>query len=165
MYYLLLGFVVVVLDQATKFMIQTKMSPWQSISVLPGWFSITFVENFGAAFGILQSKTFLLIGMTIVVLLVVWFNRRQLHKFPRVFRVGLALAIGGSLGNFVDRVRLGYVVDFFDFHVWPVFNVADMGIVCGVGLIILGMFGRDLFGRFPFHPRPAGKQSSEEEHS
>ena len=69
-----------------------------------------------------------------------WFYRKQISKYPTIFHYGLAIALGGTLGNFVDRVWLGYVRDFIDLRVWPIFNVADIAIFIGVALIAWGMF-------------------------
>jgi signal peptidase II len=128
------------LDQLVKWVIQTKMTPYQSIDLFwNGLVSITYAKNPGAAFSIMQSYPVLLAFIAAGVFLLVWLNRRLLLDYPRIFQVGVAVALGGALGNFIDRVRLGYVVDFMAVYIWPVFNVADAAIVCGVGLIILGL--------------------------
>ena len=142
--FLYLTLLVVCLDQIAKLIVEVKMVPLQSVPLLKDWLAITYVTNYGAAFGIMQSQTLLLIAISLGVIFLIWFNRRQLAQYPTVLQLGLALALGGAGGNLIDRVRLGYVVDFFDFHVWPVFNIADMAIVAGVGLIILGMLWKDL---------------------
>ena len=111
-------------------------------------------RNFGAAFGILQSQTFLFIGLTLVVIVSVWVNRRRLPDYPRLFQIGLAIALGGALGNFSDRLRLGYVVDFIDLNFWPVFNIADMAIVSGVLLIIWGIYLKDRKDKASETPEP-----------
>ncbi len=138
--YFLLTLLVLAFDQFIKVIVTVKLDPLQSVTVIKGVFTITYVRNYGAAFGILQSKTLLLIALSITVILFVWLNRNKLSVYPKVFQVGLGLALGGALGNLVDRIRLGYVVDFLDFQFWPVFNVADIAIVSGVGLIILGFY-------------------------
>jgi len=66
-----------------------------------------------------------------------------MNQYPRMMQVGLGVALGGALGNLTDRIRLGFVVDFLDFYIWPIFNVADMAIVIGVVLIVLGIFSKD----------------------
>ena len=142
--YFYLTVLVIILDQLTKLLVQTKMFPMQSSHLINGWFSLTYATNYGAAFGILQSQTLLLVGITIGVIIMVWVKRRQMSSYPKVMQIGLAVALGGAIGNLVDRVRLGYVVDFFNFYVWPIFNIADMAIVIGVCLIISGMFWKDL---------------------
>lgn len=141
--YLLIAGAVLVLDQVTKWLVQASMAPFQSIRWVDGVFSLTYVKNYGAAFGILYYQTFLLIGITLALFAVIWVNRRQFHLQSRIFRLGLALALGGAAGNFLDRVRLGYVVDFLDLQYWPVFNLADTGIVIGVALIIYALLRED----------------------
>lgn len=140
MSYYLLALLVVVTDQLLKVIIALKLEPFQSVWVFKNVLSITYVRNYGAAFGILQSQTLLLITLTLVVILFVWVNRNKLSGYPKVFQLGLALALGGAFGNLVDRVRLGYVIDFLDLQLWPVFNFADIAIVGGVGLIIIGLY-------------------------
>lgn len=140
MSYFLLTFLVLVIDQLVKVIIVLKVDPFQNVWVIKNIFSITCIHNYGAAFGILQSQTLLLITLSLAVILFVWLNRRKLAGYPKLFQKGLASALGGALGNLVDRVRLGYVVDYLDFQVWPVFNFADIAIVTGVGLVILGLY-------------------------
>lgn len=138
--YFRLTLFVLVFDQLIKAIITGKLAPLQSVTVIKDVFTITYVRNYGAAFGILQSQTLLLIALSIAVIFFVWSNRNKFSAYPKVFQVGLGLALGGALGNLVDRIRLGYVVDFLDFRFWPVFNLADIAIVSGVGLIILGCY-------------------------
>jgi signal peptidase II len=144
MLYLTIACLALILDQATKWLVQIRMVPWQSIAVIPEIFSLTFVKNYGAAFGILYYHTLVLIAITIAVFVMVWLHRSQLYAYPSIFKFGLACALGGAVGNFLDRIRLGYVVDFFELHFWPVFNVADIAIVIGVGLIIIGLIKDEL---------------------
>jgi signal peptidase II len=141
--YFYLTLLLVLLDQAAKLLIQTRMLPMQSIQIINGWFSLTYATNYGAAFGILQSQTVLLIAITLGVLVMVWINRRKMNEYPHIMQVGLAMALGGAIGNLADRIRLGYVVDFMNFYVWPIFNIADMAIVTGVCLIVIGLFWKD----------------------
>lgn len=138
--YFLLTLSVLAFDQIIKVMVTLKLAPLQSITVIKNVFTITYVRNYGAAFGILQSQTLILIALSIAVIFFVWLNRNKFSGYPKVFRLGLGMALGGALGNLVDRIRLGYVIDFLNFQVWPVFNLADIAIVGGVGLIILGFY-------------------------
>jgi len=126
---------VVLADQATKWVVQTRMRVWQSTVIVKNWFSLTYVTNYGAAFSILESRTLVLILIGLGVFITAWYNRKALARYPRILQFGLAVALGGAAGNFIDRIRLGYVVDFIDFHFWPVFNIADIGIVLGVALV------------------------------
>jgi len=123
-------------DQASKLYIVQTMEPGMSISVLENIFYITYVKNYGAAFGILQHQTGLFIAIAILLVLAVLYYYPRLPTGYRWLRIGIGLQIGGGPGNMLDRMHNGYVIDFFDFRVWPVFNIADMAIVIGVGLLL-----------------------------
>jgi signal peptidase II len=138
--------IVTCLDQLSKWLVQTKLDPFQSIDYFYGWVSLTYARNSGGAFSIFPTQTVLLSVVAVVISVLVWLNRRQISNYTRIFQVGVAIAMGGTLGNLLDRIRLGYVVDFIDFHYWPVFNIADIAIVVGVSLIILGLLLRDATG-------------------
>lgn len=127
--------VIVILDQLTKHLILTSMRPYESIPVIENVFHITFVRNPGAAFGILQNQTAFFIVVTIIVIFLLVGVYWKLARKNIILTTGLSLQLGGAVGNLIDRIRFSYVVDFLDFRVWPVFNVADMAIVTGVILL------------------------------
>jgi len=135
-----LGFVIggiclVLFDQITKWIAAQQLQVGHSVP-LPGHVVyLTLVHNPGAAFGILAHATGLLILLTLAVLAIVWANRRKIGKQPLCFKLGLTLGLSGAIGNLIDRLRFGYVIDFLDVRIWPVFNVADVGIVAGVALL------------------------------
>jgi signal peptidase II len=145
--YMYITIIIALADQWVKWMVQTRMTPYQSIDLWRGLVSITYAQNPGAAFSILQSYPVLLVIIAAIVFVMVWLNRRLLLDYPRIFQAGVAVALGGALGNFIDRIRLGYVVDYLDIHIWPVFNMADTAIVGGVGLIILGLLLHNSTGK------------------
>ncbi len=120
------------LDQWTKYLIEQNVDLYQSIPVIEDLFHITYTRNPGAAFGILRGRRTFFIVITIVVLLLLIYFYRELQLESLVMRFALGLAVGGIVGNFIDRVRFGYVIDFLDFRVWPIFNVADSAIVVAV---------------------------------
>jgi signal peptidase II len=106
--------------------------------VIANVFHITYWRNPGAAFGILAYRTefFIIIGTLVAVGIII-----ALLKLPpgkHLLKVALAMLLGGAIGNLIDRVRIGYVIDFFDFRIWPVFNIADSAIV--IGVILLAWF-------------------------
>jgi signal peptidase II len=146
--YWYLAALVCLFDQAVKIYIQVNLTPYQSINLLQGWFSITYVMNYGAAFGIMQSQTLILTAVALGALVFVFLKRRDIRGYPLWFQIGIAVALGGALGNCIDRLRLGYVVDFLDVHYWPVFNIADLAIIGGVGVIFAGMVIQERRGRF-----------------
>jgi signal peptidase II len=146
--YFIVSLAVLLLDQWTKGIITRTFDVHQSASVIGGLFDLTYVRNSGAAFGLFASvdssiKAVILNSVAVLVFIVVSaYALRSSHKSVRL-QVGFALILGGAIGNLMDRVRFGYVVDFLDFsisgHHWPAFNVADSAICIGVGLLFLDM--------------------------
>lgn len=136
---LLVVLIVVIIDQLSKFYIQTHMVSGMSIPIVKDIFHITYVLNPGAAFGLFEHQTlfFLIVAVALVVGAIYYYPR--IPKQYRLLRFGTGLMVGGAIGNVIDRIKTGYVVDFFDFRIWPVFNMADAAIVCGVGCIIFTM--------------------------
>jgi signal peptidase II len=107
-----------------------------SIPVIKHVFYITYILNPGAAFGVLEHKTSFFLAVAVVMIAAVVYYYPRIPRHYKLLRVGIALMAGGAIGNVIDRIRTGYVVDFFDFRIWPVFNIADTAIVIGVCLII-----------------------------
>lgn len=135
----LAGFVVL-LDQFTKALAQNLLVPGLTHPVLPPVFFLTLVQNRGIAFGLFQDGEkilLLVITLSIAVLAILGFRDRT-GRFP--VQVGIGLILGGAVGNLIDRLRAGAVIDFLDFRVWPVFNFADTAITIGVGLFLLESF-------------------------
>lgn len=144
----LIALAIVLTDQATKAIVVRSMRLGQSIAIVPGYLDLTFVLNPGAAFSLLatlperiRNPFFILISVAAVVLIVVYHARHL--RGHRLATVSLGLILGGAVGNLIDRIRLGVVVDFLDAHVhqyhWPVFNVADSAISVGVTLLLIEM--------------------------
>ena len=138
---------VLILDQWTKFLVIIHFEYGESLPIIRDFFSLTYVRNTGAAFGFLASANptfrvpFFLV-VPIVAMVVLGFLYRDLPKDARWRSMALGLVSGGAIGNLIDRVRLGYVVDFLDFHYqssyyFPAFNVADSAICVGVGILLL----------------------------
>ncbi|MDU4959830.1 MAG: signal peptidase II [Sporomusaceae bacterium] len=136
---LLLAAIVVIFDQWSKFYVQTHMHLGMSIPLVENVFHLTYVLNPGAAFGMLEHRTsFFIMVAALLVAAVVYFYPRIPPGYV-LLRTGMGLQVGGAIGNLIDRVKTGYVVDFFDFRIWPVFNIADIAIVSGVGMIIFSI--------------------------
>jgi signal peptidase II len=132
----ILALAVVALDQVSKAYLQANMAPGASVPVIPGIFHITYVLNPGAAFGILEHQTWFFVAVAFLLFAAMVYFYPRIPQGYGLLRLGIALQTGGAAGNVIDRLKTGYVVDFFDFRVWPVFNVADMAIVGGVALIV-----------------------------
>lgn len=139
-------------DQATKLWILVNYDLYESTVVVPGLFSLTFLRNTGAAFGMFAGhpawwrQTFF-ITVACVALVVILFMERRLGRQNRLYTISLACIAGGAVGNLIDRIRYGSVVDFLDVYIgshhWPAFNVADSAISVGVGLFLITQFLED----------------------
>jgi signal peptidase II len=139
---------IVVLDQLVKMVVRSTLELHESVEVIPSFFNLTRVHNYGAAFGLMNAADFPFktVALSIVAALALgalsWYGA-TLPAEQRLARLGLALIIGGAAGNLIDRLRSGYVVDFVDlywrdWHFWA-FNVADAAITVGVSLMILDL--------------------------
>lgn len=128
---------VVLLDQLSKILILRKMTLGQSIPVVPPLFHLTLIGNTGIAFGLFKGNSGVWVGVGLLVLIWIYQLLRKGNLKDRLAFIGLPLIAGGALGNLIDRLRYGYVIDFLDFRVWPVFNVADICISVGALLFCI----------------------------
>lgn len=140
--FLLVAFVLLAVDQATKAFIVHHMRPGDSIAVIERIFHITYVQNPGGAFGILAYRTDIFIVLAVLFIIIVlvlpfYFPGRNLN-----LTCALAILTGGVMGNLADRLRSGYVIDFLDFRVWPVFNAADIFIFIGTAFLFIFLLRR-----------------------
>lgn len=139
MVYILMLIAIVAIDQITKYIAVTKLLPIGSVEFISGVMDFTFVRNFGAAFGILQGGKWMFVILTaaIAVGMVIAFKRLPKDRGNNILRMSLVMILGGAVGNCIDRLFRGFVVDFFEttFMEWPVFNVADIFVVVGALLM------------------------------
>ncbi len=133
--FFLVALIVVALDQISKFFIRANMALGQSIPE-EGFFRITYGTNEGGVFGLFANQAFLITLTAIVGVAAILVYSRYPQANRVLVRVALGLLLGGAVGNLIDRIRFGEVVDFIDVGAWPVFNVADSAVVVGVILII-----------------------------
>jgi signal peptidase II len=137
----------VVFDQLTKLYVHTRFALSESAMVIPGFFDITYVRNPGAAFGFLaqshpQFREWFFLLLPPIAMGVIVYVLRGVSSSDRMQTLGLSMVFGGALGNYIDRVRFRYVIDFIDLHYdnvyhWPAFNVADMAIVAGIAILLM----------------------------
>ncbi|MBI3997944.1 MAG: signal peptidase II [Armatimonadetes bacterium] len=127
------------IDQWVKAAVADAIPASVSVTVLPGLLSLTHVQNRGVAFGLFSGASPLITAMAALTLIALLSYNKGRQLRSRTAAAGVAGMAGGALGNLIDRVRLGYVVDYLDVHVWPVFNLADVAIVLGAGLLILAL--------------------------
>lgn len=141
-----LGIGVMALDQLTKKYVVNNVAYRASLPIIDSILNVTYVKNSGSAFGLFPEHTRLfIIGTIILVLILITYLRDLIRESMKVY-IGLALGVGGALGNLMDRMRLGYVVDFIDIHIWPIFNVADVAILIGSALIFIGAISHNSGG-------------------
>ncbi|MBM7581981.1 signal peptidase II [Caldicoprobacter guelmensis] len=128
---------IVVLDQVTKYLAKTYLKSMGSVPLIQNVFHFTYVENRGAAFGILQNQRWFFIALTVVTSVVIAYYLFARKQESIVFTIALSMILGGAIGNLIDRLRLGYVVDMLHFILidYPVFNVADSCVVIGTMLL------------------------------
>lgn len=123
-------FLVLSVDQITKIIVSNNLELNQTLPLIKGIMGITLVHNRGAAFGLLRNQFFLFIISSIGAIVLIYFGLKK-NRHNKYYIVCLSLILAGALGNLIDRLRLGYVIDFLNFYIWPVFNIADSAITMG----------------------------------
>ena len=133
------------IDQVIKLYVLKSLYLGQEITIIKNIFSITFVTNKGIAFGLFSNSNFpfVLISMAVLVcitLVFISFSKEDISKKTRFWiKIAYGLILGGALSNMLDRIRIGEVIDFLDFHIWPVFNIGDSAICIGAGIFVLNI--------------------------
>ncbi|MBN8537515.1 MAG: signal peptidase II [Deltaproteobacteria bacterium] len=146
---LLISCIIIVLDQVTKIYIHSRFQLSESVIVIKDFFNLTYVRNYGAAFGFLAEshptfREIFFLSMPPIAIIIIMTILRSVKDNDFLQISALSLICGGALGNYIDRLKYRYVIDFLDFHIfnkysYPAFNIADSAIVCGVGILILVM--------------------------
>lgn len=145
---ILIGGTVLFLDQLSKFYIQKSLVIGQLIPVLGDFFRITYLKNPGVAFGLFPGQRLFFILVTFVIIVLLFTYLRRARRAGIWLNLSLSLILGGALGNLIDRLRIGEVIDFLDFgfgpHRWPAFNLADSAISVGVGMLLIKILKRNV---------------------
>ena len=136
MYFLLVALLVIIFDQLTKYNVVSNFYLGESVPVIENVFHWTYILNPGAAFGMFEGSRWFFVVIAIGVLVGIWYMKDEINEGGWMMQYGAALFGGGAIGNLIDRARSGLVIDFFDFRIWPVFNVADIAICVGVAMIL-----------------------------
>lgn len=138
--------ILVLIDQITKFLVKTKIALESSITVIPNFFELTYVRNDGAAFSILEGKTWFLILITLVILAFIIIYSFK-NKIKHTEKIILSILTAGIIGNLIDRILYGYVIDFLSFKIinydFPVFNIADILVCVGCFIYIIYLIKED----------------------
>lgn len=141
--HILMVIAILLLDQVTKYMVNAAMDIGQRVSVISGFFHISNVHNTGAAWSILEGNMIFFYVISVLFLIGMVYFYRHSDEADTLTKYGIVLMVAGTLGNLVDRLRFQYVRDFFDFNIFgynfPVFNVADMSLCIGVGLVVVSL--------------------------
>jgi len=127
---------ILILDQASKYIVAKNLTLGESIPLVGSVLQLTLVHNRGAAFGILKNQTYLFIFTSILAVILIYLSLKEhSQKNFSIYKLALSLIAAGAVGNLIDRVFFGYVIDFIDLRVWPVFNVAGSAITIGAALL------------------------------
>ena len=135
-------FAILIVDQSLKSLVRLKLAVGESIPLINNIFHITYVTNTGAAFGLFKNSAIFFIIISVVAIVLIAglilksIKRAEFMANPR-FDLGLIMIVSGAIGNLADRLKFGYVIDFIDVRIWPVFNIADTSITIGTMLLIL----------------------------
>lgn len=125
---------VIILDQITKYLAVSFLQLNTPLVLLKNFFNLTLVHNRGAAFGLFQNQLLMFVAISILAIAIILLSLRN-KKNTLIFKISLSLILGGAIGNLIDRIRFGFVIDFLDFRVWPVFNLADSFITIAAVLL------------------------------
>ena len=143
MFTILVTFLTVIADQITKYFVCINMDLGETIPVIKNVVHLTYIINPGAAFGLFPHQDVLFLGIVMILLLAFAWLRDRIPQKPVYFPLSIGLVLGGAVGNALDRCRIGGGVDFFDFRIWPIFNVADIAICIGVACIAFYFWRHD----------------------
>ena len=136
MNFVIVALLVVIFDQLTKYYVVENFYLGESVPVIENIFHWTYILNPGAAFGMLEGSRWFFVVIAVGVLGGIWYMKDEINEGGWMMQYGAAFFGGGAIGNLIDRARSGLVIDFFDFRIWPVFNVADIAICVGVAMIL-----------------------------
>ena len=128
---------VILLDQAAKFLVKANLQLSESIPIIKNALHLTYVTNTGSAFGFFKGLNLPLILFSLIVIAVIFANLKKVKENEKLLQFSVGLLLGGTIGNLIDRLLYGHVIDFIDFRIWPVFNVADSAISVSVVLLVI----------------------------
>ena len=132
--------IVLILDQISKIIVRSNMAEGQIIEIIKGFFNITYVNNSGVAFSLLSGHRGIVTAIQIIAMIIVAVILYKTKGKSKLMDISLAMVLGGGIGNIIDRIAFGAVTDMISFSIFPpVFNVADIGVTVGCGLIILDL--------------------------
>lgn len=145
---ILISFIVIIIDFITKLIISNNLVMNSSVEIISNFFSLTYTHNYGGAWSIFNNNTSAITVISFIVIIGIIYCLLKNKVTKKIEVIGYSLLLGGAIGNFIDRIVYGYVIDFFDFYIFgydfPIFNIADIGIVIGIILLLISV-GKDEF--------------------
>ncbi|MAG91049.1 signal peptidase II [Candidatus Woesearchaeota archaeon] len=129
--------IVILLDQITKLLIKTNFKLNQSLPIIENILHLTYVTNTGSAFGLFKGFNLFFVIFSIIVIIAIFYFINKIKNNEKLIQYSVGLLLAGTIGNLIDRILHGSVIDFIDFRIWPVFNIADSSITIGVILLII----------------------------
>ena len=132
-----IAFSILFLDQLTKFLIKQKLQLSQSIPIIKNILHFTYITNTGSAFGLFKGFNLFFILFSIIVILAIFYFLKKIKNDELMLQFSIGLLLGGTAGNLIDRIAYGAVIDFIDFRIWPVFNIADSAVTISVIFLII----------------------------
>ena len=130
--------IIVLLDQLTKFLIRINFQLNESIPIIKNVLHLTYVTNTGSAFGLFKNLNLFFVFFSILVIIMIFYYlREKIPEKEKFLQLAIGLLLGGTIGNLIDRIKIGAVTDFLDFRIWPVFNIADSAVTVSVILLII----------------------------
>ena len=135
--FVLSSIIIIIMDQVTKYIVSTKIPLNSSIEVIPGIIFISHVKNSGAAFGVFQNKTNVFIVISVIAIILIIILKIKLNLDFILYNISLGFILGGAIGNLIDRIVFGEVIDFIHLRYFAVFNIADSFICIGFGIVII----------------------------
>lgn len=140
LFFFLSALVIVALDRLTKYWIMQNLPENSSIKIIPRILLITHVKNSGASFGLFQGYANVLAVISVIAIILIIFIKIYLKFDSYFYNIAIGFILGGAIGNLIDRIFYGEVIDFLNFAYWPVFNIADSFIIIGFGIVIIFLF-------------------------
>lgn len=132
-----IALLIVLLDQLTKFLIKQNFQLNESIPIINQIFHLTYITNTGSAFGLFKGLNLFFILFSIIVIIAIFHYLKKIVKNEKLLQFSVGLLLGGTIGNLIDRLLYGAVIDFLDFRIWPVFNIADSAVTISVILLVI----------------------------
>ena len=140
---IIITIILILLDAISKMIISNNLTLNKSITIIPNFFYLTYAHNYGGAWSICENSTLIITIVSFIVILGISYYIFKNKVTKKIEVIGYSLLLGGAIGNLIDRVMYGYVIDFFDFYIFgydfPVFNIADIGIITGIILLAISM--------------------------